>query len=419
MEDCRVQKFEVAVIPMTETPDIKMRGLESISCLAGSLDITNVPLVPFSDEACAFLAELSSVLMADAQAHTYPDIISFAFWCRKSNIEKARQHALARMGSLDNRIGRGLSFHIAPSNIPVNFAFSFAFSLLAGNANIVRVPSKPFQQVRIICSAVNAVLPRYQEISNRCAFISYPHDDDITTLFSQRADARLIWGGDKTVQKLQAIPRLPRCVDIMFSDRYSLALINGTFIDAADDSTLASLAKKFYNDTYLMDQNACSSPQLIVWQHASVSTRQRFWSHVRAYAEKTYYLQAQVAIDKYVQLCRDIMEGSAKPQSSFDGILTTVNLDHLPGNIHDLRGQGGYFYQIDISNLIEIASHITERVQTLVYFGYEPDELRDFIIKNTLRGIDRIVPIGSAMDIDIVWDGHDLVSELSRIVDTR
>ena len=38
------------------------------------------------------------------------------------------------------------------------------------------------------------------------------------------------------------------------------------------------------------------------------------------------------------------------------------------------------------------------------------------LIAANVRGIDRIVPIGKAMDIDVIWDGHDLVRELSRIV---
>ena len=33
-------------------------------------------------------------------------------------------------------------FHITPSNIPTNFAYSFIFGLLTGNSNIVKVPTK-------------------------------------------------------------------------------------------------------------------------------------------------------------------------------------------------------------------------------------------------------------------------------------
>ncbi len=37
-------------------------------------------------------------------------------------------------------------------------------------------------------------------------------------------------------------------------------------------------------------------------------------------------------------------------------------------------------------------------------------------IKNNLIGIDRIVPIGNALDIDFNWDGYDLIRSLSRLV---
>ena len=56
----------------------------------------------------------------------------------------------AKYDDAELRLGKGVVFHIAPSNVPVNFAFSFAAGLLAGNANIVRIPSKDFEQVQIM-----------------------------------------------------------------------------------------------------------------------------------------------------------------------------------------------------------------------------------------------------------------------------
>lgn len=46
----------------------------------------------------------------------------------------------------------------------------------------------------------------------------------------------------------------------------------------------------------------------------------------------------------------------------------------------------------------------------------DANALREELIAANIRGIDRIVPVGKAMDIDVIWDGHDLVGELSRIV---
>lgn len=413
-----MQKLGGALIPMNV--DRNSAVFSSVNYLVGSLDrIVNVPLVPYSEEACCFLEALSQKLLRDKRIRQYPDVASFAYWCRKSSINQHKKEARENSSFFDSRLGRGLSFHIAPSNIPVNFAFSFAFSLLAGNSSIVRVPSKPFEQVIIICDAIQALLDDHPEIASRCVFVSYPIDNEITTSFSLLADIRMIWGGDSTIANLQTIPKKPRCIDVMFADRYSIALINGEYIRKMSEKELENLAERFYNDTYLMDQNACSSPQMIFWKNADDVDKNRFWSAIKEYAALHYEVQAQIAIDKYVQLCSDIIDETTQGKQHFDSLLTVVTSYDDDKGIECLRGKGGYFYQRDIASLDDLAPCVSDRFQTLVYEGFDAKELGEFIVARSLRGIDRVVPIGSAMDIDIVWDGYDLVSELSRIVDAR
>ena len=43
----------------------------------------------------------------------------------------------------------------------------------------------------------------------------------------------------------------------------------------------------------------------------------------------------------------------------------------------------------------------------------------NFVFKNRLSGIDRIVPVGEALDIGVIWDGYDIVRSLSRIIDVK
>ena len=47
------------------------------------------------------------------------------------------------------------------------------------------------------------------------------------------------------------------------------------------------------------------------------------------------------------------------------------------------------------------------------------NEIRNFIVNNELSGIDRVVPIGQALDMSFYWDGYDLNKILSRIVDIK
>ena len=62
---------------------------------------------------------------------------------------------------------------------------------------------------------------------------------------------------------------------------------------------------------------------------------------------------------------------------------------------------------------------MTEKFQTVTYFGFDPEEVRKMVLNNRLRGIDRIAPVGKAMDVGVIWDGYDLVRLLSRLVNVE
>lgn len=401
---------------------VNLDDIEGLRVVAGTSNLDNSPLRVFADDACAFLAELSSRLLRDRAARSLPDVVSFAYWCRRANISHEREkHAKGTMG-FDARLGRGFAFHVAPSNVPVNFAFTYAFSLLAGNATVVRVPSKPFVQVEAILSVLGEVLPDYPEIAARTAFVSYDSSSDVSAKLSLLADVRVIWGGDATVAAIRALPTTPRCVDIAFADRYSVALIEAERVMAADDAAIAKLSQDFYNDTYLMDQNACSSPRTILWigDRDVVNTAKiRFWGAVDAYAKERYELQPAVVMDKYVQECGDFMRGTIDGAEVPDGVLTVAELSAGESLSTDLRGKGGYFYEKTVTGLAEVADDINERYQTVTYFGLDPEHIRAEVLSSGLRGIDRIVPMGQAMDVGLVWDGYDLISMMSRVVDVR
>ena len=102
------------------------------------------PDVPFSDVVIEYLSTLSSSLLRDRESRLYPDVVTFAFFCRKANL-LAQKKKYVRDDNL--RLGRGVLFHIAPSNVPINFGYSLVAGLLSGNYNIVRVSSKIFPQV--------------------------------------------------------------------------------------------------------------------------------------------------------------------------------------------------------------------------------------------------------------------------------
>lgn len=391
-----------------------MIPMKNVNYIIGSSDIVNAPMRVYSDEAISFAQDLSNAILKTEGIRRYPDAVAFAFWCRKGNIEKLKEN----FGDVSKRLGRGLVFHISPGNIPVNFAFTYMFGVLAGCANIVRLPSRDFPQTDLLLGIIEKVLTDHPEIQKRTAFVRYAADDETTAEFSLMADARMIWGGDRTVENIKGLGSKPRCVDITFADRYSICMIDGNAVKEAGDAVLKKLAEDFYNDTYLMDQNACSSPQMMFWINDSAEARELFWNSVYQLAKERYYLQDAVSVDKYTKLCQDAIDHGdiIEEYKNTDNLLYRIEVKSVDGDITKLRGKSGYFYETTINEISDINNIVTEKYQTLTYFGIDPEILRNNVLENNLRGIDRIVPIGKALDIGVIWDGYDLVRNLSRIV---
>ena len=61
-----------------------------------------------------------------------------------------------------------------------------------------------------------------------------------------------------------------------------------------------------------------------------------------------------------------------------------------------------------------LMKYITKKCQTITYYGLKKKEIENFLISNNLKGIDRVVPIGSALEMDIIWDGYNMINSLSR-----
>lgn len=392
---------------------------DNVIYLIGGKDISIRPLAPYDALLCEFLESFSSELHSSKEVKAYPDIMAFAFWCRKANIAKLKKD----FTDGKTRLGLGLAFHIAPSNVPVNFAFSFVFGLISGNANIVRVPTKPFPQVDIICACLNRLFKndKYSGIKTMTAFVRYEQSDEITAMFSADCRARIIWGGDEAIKNIRRLPVPERSVEIVFSDRYSFCVIDAGSVIKLDEAGLERLAEGFYNDAYLMDQNACSSPHLIVWQgDEKEKAKEKFWTAVYRIAVEKYKLETVNTVDKYTLFCHNAVElDNISYFKKHGNYIYRVGIDNLPDNMDTLRGKYGYFYEYDTDDINSLSHIVNAKYQTLTYFGLDRSRLLDFVVKNRLSGIDRIVPVGMALDIGVIWDGYDIVKSLSRIIDIK
>jgi hypothetical protein len=377
----------------------------------------SMPLQPFAPQVLDLLADLSQMLCADPRARTLPDLYSFGFWCRRTSLE-----AMSReYPELDRRLGRGVVFHVGPANVPVNFAYSLVAGLLAGNANIVRVPSADFVQVRIIAQALDALLSNHvhKDLREHIRLVRYDrYAQDITAVFSSVCDVRVVWGGNSTIDNIRLNGLPARAFDVTLADRYSVSLIGAQRY--LQEGNFLKLAQGFYNDTYLFDQNACTAPHLVLWLGAPEivkKARDLFWTHLHAYAKGHYALEPSSAVDKLSQALRfAALHEDINIVPSEDNLITRITLKKLEPGIENWHGNCGFFFEYELDELENFLPIISRRYQTMTYSGLDKAMLQALIINGRALGIDRIVPIGRSLEFSLKWDGYDLVRTLSRFV---
>ncbi len=366
---------------------------------------------PFDGEVLEFLNDVSKPLLTNGRE--YPDVVTFAFWIRKASTQSLKNRFFREDGNL--RFGRGTAFHIAPSNVAVNFAYSLAAGLLTGNANIVRLPTKRFPQAELICKAVNTVLEQYPGLRPYICLARYDRNRDVNDLLSRLADTRIVWGGDATIAELRKSPLAPRAGEITFADRCSLAVIDSEwYLEKADRHRTA---QNFYNDTFLTDQNACTSPRIVVWLgERRAEAKEAFWGALHELVKSRYEFQPVQGIDKLVKSCLLAAgQESVQVQPRPDNLIYRVAVPALSKDLLDQTGNSGYFLEYDCGNILELRELCNDpRCQTVACIGEKGTLIS--LLKTGIKGIDRVVPVGKTMDFDLIWDGYDLYERLTRLI---
>jgi len=372
---------------------------------------------PFNNLCIDFLEDFSKKLKNYKDLKSYPDLIYLMYWCRKERIKKL-EHSLT-----DNqyRLGRGLIFHICPSNVPTNFVYSLFFGLLSGNSNIVKISSENSKEKSIIISILKNIFDKrkYKALKNSNILTEYKASNTKNTeFFSSVCDARVIWGGNKTINDIRKFWIPERSIDITFADRYSISVINLEILKNLNLNRLKILAKKFYYDSYLMNQAACNSPHFVFWVgKKNTKLQNSFWKELNEAVENNFIFDDIHIVDKYTNLMKNIIEHDKFNKiNMYKNNLYVVDVNQKVNTIENIRGKNGTFFQKNINNLSKIKHSISKKCQTLTYFGFEKKELEVFLLNNNLSGIDRAVPIGNALNINPIWDGFNVLNELSRII---
>lgn len=377
-------------------------------------------LPPFDPILLDFIHTVSNELMSSRQIRPYTELIAMAYWMRKSHI----QHIIKMYYPHNPHsvlMPRGIVFHIAPANVDSIFMYSWFLSLLTGNSNIIRLSSRHNKAIETLLYIINSIIRQdcFEPIRRRNLILSYGHEDEITKILSENCQVRVIWGGDETIRHIRSIPLPPGATEIPFADRFSFCALQAKEVAGAPPEQLKKLAHDFFNDAFWFNQNACSSPRLVIWIGNSddiLTAKQRFWDELRiVIAEKNPGWDGPMLINRmaagYHLAAMELTDSLSSPTAELP---YRVHIKNLSPELRRQHTGNGMFFETELTNLCDLKAFISQKEQTLSVYGFCNQELRDFAKSLRRHTPNRIVPVGRALDFHPVWDGTNLLTAFCR-----
>ena len=367
------------------------------------------PFPVVEDQVVGFLDHLGRIILRHDRARAFSDLMAFGFWCRRGNILNETR------ASVGTGLGVGSVLHIAPGNIPLLFGYSLALGLLAGNNNLVKLPSRELPQVDLLVEIIRDLSNsgEWSRVTRRISVLKISRDDQLLAKIVANVDGLIVWGGDKTAEAFRAMPKAPRCREVYFPDRKSAAFFDANSVVSLDEKGMEMLLRDFFNDTYQVDQNACSSPSTVIWIGESGSVRAamaRFWSGLDQFLRVSYRSSSTVGLEKILDVL-SLVEEVGVPVQINHGSNLIFRFSEEVSRQGNLRF--GQFYEASVKRLKDASQRLRGDEQTLTYFGFSPFELEPLIADGTLI-VDRLCPVGTALNFGAIWDGKDVIGMLSR-----
>ncbi|GAA2634203.1 acyl-CoA reductase [Actinomadura fulvescens] len=374
----------------------------------------------FGDERVRdFLGAVSRRLLKPSVTRRHPELGALGFFLRPTELARVVDSAAER-SPYRLRFPRGLVFHIPPANVDTVFVYSWALSALAGNANVVRLSTRGGGASEVILRVLHDALGEADPaVARTQRLVGYERSDATTQALSAACDLRVVWGGDASVTAVRRHALRPQARDLTFPDRSSLAAISVTGWQAAGPERRRAAAEGLANDAYWFDQAACSSPRTLFWvgeASAAGTARHEFEELLAQVVEaRGFTVDAAMAVEKRVGAYGMAAEGAASAIRFHGNTVTTLDLAE-PARLPRRWLGAGTFACAVVDHLNDLIPLISRKDQTLSTFGFAPATLRAFAAAAGRRGVDRIVPVGSALSFAATWDGYDLLREFTRVM---
>jgi hypothetical protein len=319
-------------------------------------------------------------------------------------------------------VPRGVVAHWLAGNVPTLGFLSLMFSLLAKNANILKVPetvSPLLPEMLETLAKVRYAAPTGREVSGRTLTdaieaVWYPHDAIDAAELSRMADVRIVWGGAEAVRAVAGLPRRYDCDDIIFGPKLSLAAVGREAL--ASESLARRAARAIAVDCSVFDQEACASAHTVFVEAGAPVTPRQFAAMLAEQMQRTNLriprlgISGQLAGEVKSARMLHFVDGEVMAPPSLEWSVLFRDREERPPPVY-----GRTALVRPIADLAGLASHVDRDTQAV---GLALPGARRLAIAELLAqaGVDRITEPGAMAEFAVPWDGVFPMDRLARWV---
>ncbi|WP_125153259.1 acyl-CoA reductase [Clostridium rectalis] len=376
--------------------------------------------------------EYSKVISKDKNLLKEEGVPFLSFYLKKSNLEKIIYLNLKNKKYLDNFVDignkkfikaqkRGLVCHFMSSNVKTLGIYSILQSIICRNSNLVRLPEgcidliirllKPLKNIHIKHKGKTYL---GKDLLKNICIVNYPSSNiELNQFMSEKADCRVLWGGEDALNSIRSLQQRTYCKDIIFGPKYSFAVFDK---EAIESIQLEKYLESLVIDIISFNQTACSSPHVVFLEKSSVSLEEVTQRLIKVFKKliKRYplSLQSEKILADIINKRGEYALGLDKMLHCSKGLEYTILIDN-DFKLEEPIG-GRTIFLKGINDVFEVKRLITSRVQTVGIAFKNEKRAIDFSDEISKIGVDRVVKVGYMSFYDSPWDGSLIISDMVR-----
>lgn len=308
---------------------------------------------------------------------------------------------------------RGISVHWLAGNVPTLGILSLISAMVTKNASVIRVPRAADGLLTEILRMLHGMGKAHRQLASAVAIVRYdPEDTTSAEILSRMADTRVIWGSDETTTAIRALPSKPCCVDLVFSDRTSFAIVGRSHLTGENASRAARLIA---HDASVFEQKACASPHTVFLSTTSDAEVRKFCELLfEEMGNALHHMPKRMPSPKESAAILNLRSQYAMFHETWhsSGLEFTILSDDRTCLGPPIGNRTIYVRKLPAGDG-KLAAAIPTNVQSvgLAADGEERDRLTELLGQS---GVHRITALGGMTHFEIPWDGVPIPQYLVR-----